>query len=63
MEKDNYRPISFLSNISKIYERIMHNPINDFFINKLYKCQCGFRKWFGALFFSNDKKTSENPRQ
>ena len=26
----------------------MHNPINDFFINKLYKCQCGFRKWFGA---------------
>ena len=45
-EKDNYRPISILSNISKIYERIMHNQMNDFFINKLSKYQCGFRKRF-----------------
>ena len=34
-EKDNYRPISILSNISKSYERIMHNQMNGFFINKL----------------------------
>ena len=45
-QKDKYRQISFLSNISKIYERIMHNQINDFFINKLSKYQCGFRKGF-----------------
>ena len=40
-EKDNHRPICILSNISKIYERIMHNQMNDFFINKLSKNQ-----WF-----------------
>ena len=47
-EKDKYRPISILSNISKIYDRIMHNQMNDFFINKLSKHQCGFRKGFGT---------------
>ena len=47
-EKDNYKPISILSNISRIYERIMHNQINDFFINKLSKYQCDFRKGFAT---------------
>ena len=47
-EKDNYRPISILSNISKILERNMHNQMNNFFMNKLSKCQCGFRKGFGT---------------
>ena len=47
-EKDNYRPISILSNISKNFERIMHNQLNNFFINKLSKYQCGFRKGFGT---------------
>ena len=36
-EKDNYRPSSILSNIAKIYEKIMHNQINGFFKNKLSK--------------------------
>ena len=36
-EKGNYRPISILHNISKIYERIMQNQMNDFLINKLSK--------------------------
>ena len=48
LEQDDYRPISISSNTSKIYERIMHNQINDFFINKLSKYQCGFRKGFGT---------------
>ena len=47
-EKDNYRQISILSNISKSFERIMHNQRNNFFINKLSKDQCGFRKRFGT---------------
>ena len=34
-EKDNCIPISILSNISKIFERIMYNQMNNFFINKL----------------------------
>ena len=40
-------PWSILPNISKIYERIMHNQMNDFFINKLSTYQC-LRKRFGA---------------
>ena len=47
-EKDNYRPIGILSNISKIFERIMHNQMNNFFINKLPNYQCSFRKGFGT---------------
>ena len=50
-EKDSYGPISILSNISKIFERIMHNQMNNFFINKLFKCQCGFRKGLGTQHF------------
>ena len=45
-EKDNHRSISILFNISKIYERNMHNQMNDFFINKISKYQCGFKKGF-----------------
>ena len=36
-EKDNYRPISILSNISEIYEWIMNNLMNGFIMNKISK--------------------------
>ena len=41
----NYRPISLLSNISKITEKLMHSRLNSFLIqNKcLYENQFGFR--------------------
>ena len=47
-DKTNYRPISILSNISKIYERLMHDNMSNYFNDVLSKFQCGFRKGFGA---------------
>ena len=29
--KNNYRPVSILSNISKLYEKCMHQQINEYF--------------------------------
>ena len=46
--KDNYRPISILSNISKIYERCLYDQIQNFFENILSKYQCSFRKGYNA---------------
>ena len=43
---DNYHPISLFSNISKIFEKIVHKQLTTF-LNKnaiLYKKQFGFRK-------------------
>ena len=42
----NYRPISLLSNISKIYERVFHTQLYNFFDdnNLFYHKQYGFRK-------------------
>ena len=42
--KDNYRPISVLKNISKIYEIVMFKQIGGFTKNCFSKFQCGFRK-------------------
>ena len=46
--KDNYRPVSILSNISKVYERLMFKQISEYFEPILSKFQCGFRKGFSA---------------
>ena len=46
--KDNYRPISILSNISKIYERCLYDQIQKLFENILSKYQCSFRKGYNA---------------
>ena len=42
----NYHPISNLSDISKVYERLLYYQLNNYFDNKLSKFQCGFRKGF-----------------
>ena len=46
----NYRPISLLSNIGKIFERIMYNRIEDFLDehNIIYEYQFGFRKKYST---------------
>ena len=48
-EKNNHRPVSILSNISKVYERIMFKQMSEFFESSFFsKYQCGFRKGFSA---------------
>ena len=46
--KENYRPISILSPISKIFERILYNQLYNTFDDILSMSQCGFRKGFSA---------------
>ena len=46
--KDNDRPVSILSNISKIYERCIYDQIQLFFDSLLSKYQCGFRRGYNA---------------
>ena len=43
-DKTNYRPVSILSSLSKIYERLIYNQINHMTENSLSVFQCGFRK-------------------
>ena len=44
----NYRPISLLSNISKVYERCMQEQLDEYFSDLLSKYQCGFRQGYGT---------------
>ena len=46
--KGNYRPVSILSNISKIYERCIYDQIQLFFDSLLSKYKCGFRRGYNA---------------
>ena len=43
---DNYRPVSLLTSISKIFEKTVHNQISKYFKdnNLFYKSQYGFRE-------------------
>ena len=47
--KENYRPVSILSNISKIYERCLYTQLYDYFDVIFSQNQCGFRKGFNIL--------------
>ena len=42
--KENYRPVSVLPTLSKIFERILFEQMSGFFDNFLSEQQCGFRK-------------------
>ena len=46
--KDNYRPISILPIISKLFEKLLCKQLSSFFDNIFLKFQCGFRKGFNA---------------
>ena len=45
-DKSNYRPVSMLSNYSKVYEKVIHNQLYQYFENALFPSQCGFRKGY-----------------
>ena len=56
--KKNYRPVSILPIVSKIFERLMHQQINSFVSNLLSKFLCGYRKNYNsqyALLFMIEK--------
>ena len=46
--KDNYRPVSILSNISKVYEKTIYEQLQNYFEIFFSKFQCGFRKGYNA---------------
>ena len=48
--KENYRPISILSSLSKIFERIMHDDIYQYMESKLSPYLCGFRKGYSTQY-------------
>ena len=48
-DKENYRPISILPNLSKVYVRLMYNQIYPYFDTLFSNFQGGFRKGFNTL--------------
>ena len=44
LQKENYRPVSLLPHISKVFERVIYNQINSFMETKISKCVTAFRK-------------------
>ena len=48
MNKKNCRPVSLLSHMSKVFERILYTKLNDFMKVKLSNIITGFRKGYSA---------------
>ena len=46
--KNNYRAVSILSNVSKIFERITFRQISNYMDSFFSKYQCGFRKGYST---------------
>ena len=47
-DKTNYRPVSILPNLSKIYEKLIYNQLYDYFDKILLPNQCGFQKRYSS---------------
>ena len=47
-DKSNYRPVSILPILSKVYEKCLYKQIENYMENILSNFQCGFRKGFNA---------------
>ena len=62
---ENYRPISILPNVSKIYERCLYDQIATYFEHIFSRYQCSFRKGYSAqqcllAMIEKWKKTVDN---
>ena len=47
-KKENYRPVSILPVLSKLFERIMFMQMSSFFEDTFSKQQCGFRRGYNT---------------
>ena len=47
-EKENYRPVSMLSNFLKVFEKLLFEQINDHMQCKFSKHLTGFRKTYST---------------
>ena len=50
--KEDYRSVSILPTLSKMFERIMSAQISAFFDNILSKNQCGFQKSYSTQHYN-----------
>jgi hypothetical protein len=48
LDKENYRPVSILPTISKIYEMMLSDQLVESFNNIFHDCLCAFRKGHGC---------------
>ena len=48
--KENYRPISLLPSLSKVFERVLCTQLSSFMADKLSKYLCGFRKGYSTQY-------------
>ena len=53
LNKENYRPVSLLSHMSKVFERLLHKQIETFMSNKLSNKLSGFRKNYNTQYCLN----------
>ena len=67
-DKTNYRPVSILPNLCKIYERLIYSQLYDYFDKMFLPSQCGFRKGYSSqncllVMLENLKKSADDGNQ
>ena len=63
LDKSNYRPVSVIPNISKLFERCMHRQISEYFETIFWKFQCGFRNDCLLAMVVNCKKALDQGKE
>ena len=60
-DKENYRPISILPNVSKISEMCLNKQLEEYFQALLCKYQCGFWTGYSVINACNNLSTKVVP--